>query len=325
MTSTQPSNPRTHRAGPATRTGQYGQRRESKLSVDPWQPNGWLREEERGSDGRCIPILTIFLSGAECPFECVFCDLWRQTLDGPTPRGAIPKQIAAAIAAAGPPTAGAVKLYNASNFFDPIAVPPEDDQEIAALLRPFDRVIVESHPRFIQRRSLEFADRLRGTLEVAIGLETSDPDVLARLNKRMTLDMVADAAAALRGAQIGVRFFLLVPPPFVAAGEAVASTQRSVTYAAGLGASHVSLIPTRPEPIRASDVPYDLAPPTLRMVEDVLDACHATADVVVSVDLWNIERLADCTRCGPARIDRLRAIGLTGHHTARIPCRACAS
>lgn len=295
------------------------------MSVDPWQPIGWLREEERDSDGRCVPILTIFLSGTECPFDCVFCDLWRQTLDGPTPRGAIPQQITTAIAAAGPPTAQAVKLYNASNFFDPVAVPPGDDEEIAALLRPFDRVIIESHPRFIRQRCFEFADRLSGTLDVAIGLETADPDVLARLNKRMTLDMVADAAATLHAARIGLRLFLLVPPPFVAARDVVASTQRSVTYAAGLGANHVSLIPTRTESIPADVVGRrDLAPPTLGMVEDVLDACRDTCGVV-SVDLWNIERLAGCTRCGPARIERVRAINRTGHHTSRIRCLACAS
>ena len=285
-----------------------------------------MREEERESGGRCVPVLTIFLNGAECPFECVFCDLWRQTLDGPTPREAIPQQIATAIAAAGPPTARTVKLYNASNFFDPIAVPPEDDREIAALLRPFDRVIVESHPRFIQRRCFEFAERLSGALEVAIGLETADPDVLARLNKLMTLEMVADAATALRAARIGLRFFLLVPPPFVTAGDAVASTQRSVTYAAGLGADHVSLIPTRTESIRADVVRRrDLTPPTLGMVEEVLDACHDTAGVVVSVDLWNIEPLADCPQCGSARIDRLRTINHTGHDTPRVSCRACTS
>ena len=299
-------------------------RRKPKLSVDPWQPNGWLREAERASDGRCVSILTIFLRGAECPFNCVFCDLWRQTLDGPTPRGAIPRQIAAAIAAAGPPTAKVVKLYNASNFFDPIAVPQEDDQEIAELLCPFDRVIVESHPRFIQGRCLEFADRLGGALEVAIGLETADADILARLDKRMTLNMVANAAATLRFARIGLRFFLLVPPPFVAAADAVASTQRSVTYAAGLGADHIALIPTRTESMRA-DIERRTLAPTLGMVEDALDVCHETPDVVVSVDLWNIERLAGCSRCAAERVDRLRAINLTGHHVARVPCRACAS
>jgi hypothetical protein len=194
------------------------------------------------------------------------------------------------------------------------------------LLRPFDRVIVESHPRFIQRRCLEFAEGLTGELEVAVGLETADPDVLARLNKRMTLDMVAEAAATLRTAGIGLRFFLLVPPPFVATEDAISSTQRSVTYAAGLGANHVSLIPTRTESIRTDAVrPRELASPTLSLVEDVLDACYDPTGVVLSVDLWDINRLVSCDRCGQARVERLQAINRTGHHTARITCQTCRS
>jgi len=306
-----------------------GQRRhhEPKLPVDAWQPNGWLLEEERGSDGKRLSILTIFLAGAECPFECIFCDLWRQTLDGPTPRGAIPGQLAAALANTDASAAAAIKLYNASNFFDPIAVPPEDDQEIAALLRPFRRVIVESHPRFITRRCVEFAERLDGVLEVAIGLETADADALARLNKQMTLDMVADAAARLRAARIGVRIFLLVPPPFVAATDVIVSTRRAVTYAAELGANHISLIPTRIDHLHQDDVlqPHDLVPPTLGMVEDVLDACLDSVGAVVSVDMWDGERLVVCEQCGQARIDRLRDINLTGRPAARIRCQTCGS
>ena len=298
-------------------------RREQKLPVDPWKPIGWLREEERGADGQCRPTLTLFLTGTECPFDCIFCDLWRQTLDGPTPRGAIPRQLTTGLAQTREPAGTAVKLYNASNFFDPVAVPPEDDAEIASLLRPFRRVIVESHPRFIGQRCLEFSDCLDGGLEVAIGLETADPDVLARLNKQMTLDMVAEAASTLRRAEIGLRIFLLVLPPFVDAAEVVASTQRAVRYAAGLGADHVSLIPTRTDHIPDGDV----VPPTLGLIEDVLDACayHDTTGTVVSVDTWDIERLATCADCGPARIDRLRRINLTGRRVDRITCRVCTS
>lgn len=298
-------------------------RREQKLPVDPWKPIGWLREEERGADGQCWPTLTLFLTGTECPFDCIFCDLWRQTLDGPTPRGAIPRQLTTGLAQTREPAATAVKLYNASNFFDPVAVPPEDDAEIASLLRPFRRVIVESHPRFIGQRCLEFSGRLDGGLEVAIGLETAEPDVLARLNKQMTLEMVADAAATLRRAQIGLRIFLLVPPPFVDTAEVVASTQRAVTYAAGLGADHVSLIPTRTDHIREGDV----VRPTLGLVEDALEACgcHDTTGMVVSVDTWDLDGLAICEHCGPARISRLREINLTGRPVERITCKACTS
>ena len=43
-----------------------------------------------------------------------------------------------------------------------------------ASVQPFDRVTVECHPRLVGRRWLEFADHVRGRLEVAMDLETAD-------------------------------------------------------------------------------------------------------------------------------------------------------
>ena len=45
-----------------------------------------------------------------------------------------------------------VKLYNASNFFDPRAVPESDYDAIAEQLSGLDRVIVESHPSLVGPR-----------------------------------------------------------------------------------------------------------------------------------------------------------------------------
>ena len=158
-------------------------------------------EEERTPEAG-DPALTIFLAGAECPFTCVFCDLWRETLDGPTPPGALPAQLREALAAAGPlpQPVRRLKLYNASNFFEPRAVPMEDEDEILALVAPFARVTVECHPRLVGGRCLRFAERLTGRLEVAMGLETVHPEALPRLNKGLTLDGLRPRAATLRGA-----------------------------------------------------------------------------------------------------------------------------
>jgi len=53
-------------------------------------------EEERAVHGM-ERAATVFLAGAECPFTCSFCDLWRWTLDGPTPPGALPAQLSKAL------------------------------------------------------------------------------------------------------------------------------------------------------------------------------------------------------------------------------------
>jgi len=170
--------------------------RAPKPAVDPWRAHGSLVEDERRPDGRIERALTVFLAGAECPYTCSFCDLWRWTIDGPTPAGALVWQLKEVLDATPPPVPDRVKLYNASNFFDQRAVPVEDLPAIAALAAPFGGVTVESHARTVGPRMLEFARMLSGSLEVAIGLETTHPAAMEHLNKRLSLTRFAQAAGS---------------------------------------------------------------------------------------------------------------------------------
>jgi len=176
------------------------------------------------------------------------CDLWRFTTRGDTPEGAIPAQVAAARQewrGRGEPVSR-IKLYNASNFFDPRAVPEDDYRSIASHLDDLDQVIVESHPSLVGPRVEIFASALRGpSLEVAIGLETAHPAALDALNKRMTKDDFARASEWLRARRISIRVFLLIHPPFIPLDEQDEWLLRSVDFAASCGASVISLIPTR--------------------------------------------------------------------------------
>ncbi len=298
--------------------------RPPKRPVDALRPLGHSWEEERTADDGVLPVLTIFLAGAECPFSCVFCDLWQHTLDGSTPLGAIPQQIDVALAEAGPlPARAMVKLYNASTFFDVRAVPPEDDTAIAELLEPFRRVTVECHPRLLARRCLEFADQLAGRLEVAIGLETIHPDALPRLNKGVTLEQFDRAATFVTEANISLRSFVLVSPPFVPAGEAVEWAVRSARYAIERGARHVSFIPVRGgngalDELRRTG---QWTPPTLEHLEEEVERA-LELDGVVTADLWDADELGTC-RCGPVRVARLARMNLTGEIQLREACAEC--
>ena len=149
-----------------------------KNVLDPWKPYAYLYEEELGEDLVPVPTATIFLTNRECPYRCVFCDLWKNTLDDRVPLGAIDHQIRGVVREL--PAVRQVKLYNAGSFFDPNAIPPEDYPAIASLLAPYERVIVERHPGFVDERCFEFNNLLPGRLEVAMGLETANPEVLAR-------------------------------------------------------------------------------------------------------------------------------------------------
>jgi radical SAM enzyme (TIGR01210 family) len=265
------------------------------------------------------------LTGAECPFTCVYCDLWRGTIDGETSPGAIPAQIRATINNCGDlPGGAAIKLYNHSNFFDARAVPPQDDAGIAELVAPFTCVTVECHPNLIGPRCVEFAARLDGRLEVAMGLETVHPDALAQLNKGMTVADFDRAAGELRRHGIGVRAFVLVSPPFVAPAESVEWAVRSVQHALECGAQHVSLIPVRGGNGIMEELERDGAfvPPTLSQLEDALDHCLSLGGVVTA-DLWDVERVSQCRVCASTRRARLARINLSGKPEPRVACAEC--
>jgi radical SAM enzyme (TIGR01210 family) len=302
--------------------------RPPKERIDPARPLGVLVEEERGPRGGLESCLTVFLAGSECPFTCAFCDLWRHTLDGPTPAGALPSQLRVALSDESVRRAAPrrIKLYNASNFFEPRAVPPADLPILAELVRPFAGVTVECHPRLIGRHCFEFARRLAGRLEVAMGLETIHPRALARLNKRVRGDDFARAAARLRQADIDVRAFVLVGTPFLPPAESVAWAVRSTAYALEHGACVVALVPVRPgngelERLAAAG---EFRAPTLADLEAAFEGSLDLGIGVVIADLWDAAQLPACAACGAARLERLAQMNRTGRLAPATRCDMCA-
>ena len=299
--------------------------RAPKPVVSPWQAHGYVVEEERRPGGQVERALTVFLAGAECPFTCSFCDLWRWTIDGPTPAGALVKQVTDVLRSIDRPQPDRLKLYNASNFFDRRAVSVDDLPAIAALAAPFAGVTVESHANTVGALTLEFASMLSGRLEVAVGLETIHPAAAEHLNKRLDLTRFDRAAEFLANADIDLRVFVLLNVPYIPADESVEWTVRTVEYAVLRGASVVAVIPVRGgngEMERLESLGY-FTPPTLSGLEDVLDRCLQFASAVITVDLWDAERLVKCDACGPVRVERLRRINLTGRAEPRITCAVC--
>jgi radical SAM enzyme (TIGR01210 family) len=293
-------------------------------------------EYELAADGSLASTAVVFLTNKRCPFRCVMCDLWRHTVDERVAVGEIPRQLGAALAAL--PPARQVKLYNAGSFFDPGAIPPEDDEQIAALVAGFDRVIVEAHPAFLTgshgERCRRLRDRLRGRLEVAIGLETANEDVLARLDKHMTVDAFRQAAGFLAANDIDLRAFILLKPPFMAAGTEVEWARRSIDVARDCGATACSIIPTR---AGNDGMPADFTPPRLPALERAVEygfegnndgrrggrGAGSAASCRTFADLWDVERFYDCG-CSPARAARLAEMNRTQQTPPRVECRCAA-
>ena len=309
--------------------------RPPKVYVDPYTSHGSLVEEERRPDGTIERALTVFLAGAECPFTCSFCDLWRYTIDGPTPNGALTRQLETVLQALAGPVPQRLKLYNASNFFDQRAVPADDVLGMATLSAPFASVTVESHANTIGPRTVAFARQIRGRLEVAVGLETIHPVAASQLNKRLDLDRFDWAADFLLKNGIDLRVFVLLGAPYIPEEESVAWTVHTVEHAIERGASVVSIIPVRGgngEMERLSALGH-FSPPTLLQLEDALDQCTAIhhrgtegtekCKSVVTADIWDAQQFAACQHCTAERIERLRRLNVTGSAEPRIVCAMC--
>lgn len=302
--------------------------RPSRNVLDPWRPYAFLTEEEPGPDGEAIQVATIFLTNRECPWHCLMCDLWRNTLEETVPQGAIAAQIRHALrhlpALSSGPTH--LKLYNAGSFFDPHAIPPAEYPQIAELSRSFRRIIVECHPALVGKRCLEFRDFLSGPLEIAMGLETAHPDVLRRLNKRMTLKQFRTSAEFLAREGIALRVFILVRPPWLSEEEGVEWAKRSLDFAFDCGATICSLIPTRPGngAMDALMSAGEFVPPSLNSLETALEYGLARRAGRVFADLWEIETFIRCPACSRARIDRLREMNASQVISAPIQCDHCA-
>jgi hypothetical protein len=297
------------------------QHRGAKNLLDPVRPYATVWEEERAESGALVPTAVVFLTNRECPFRCVMCDLWTNTLDEVVPRGAVAHQIRTALADL--PSVRQIKLYNAGSFFDPQQIPSEDDEEIAEAVAGFERVIVEAHPAFL---SGAYADRCRhfqslvsGQLAVAIGLETAHPEVLARLNKRMTLDAFRRGADFLHRHDIALRVFVLLSPPFMPAGEAVEWACRSIDLAAESGATACSVIPTRGGNGAMEALGDAFTSPRLPALESVVEYGLSRGGLRVFTDLWDVERFYSCD-CSPVRAERLKTMNREQRVTSRIVC-----
>ena len=301
--------------------------RPTRRTVDPYRAHGSILEAERRPDGRVEQALTLFASGAECPFTCSFCDLWQWSIEGATPSGALAHQVEQALRSHGGAQPDRFKFYNASNFFDRRAVPLADADRIVELTSGFASVTVESHANTIGPAVVAFAERVSGRLEVAMGLETIHPVAMTHLNKRLDLARFDRAARLLSEHDIDLRVFVLLGAPYVPAAESIEWTCRTVAYAVERGAAVVSIIPVRGgngEMERLQALGH-FVPPTLVDLEAAIDASAELSPAVVTADLWDAERLAGCEGCRDARVERMRRWNITGVLSPPVTCAACAA
>ena len=297
--------------------------RGAKNEIDFHRPYDCMVEKERRPDGRVQDTAIVFLSNKECSYKCLMCDLWKNTSNDSAPPGAIPEQIEWALARL--PAARHIKLYNSGSFFDEKAIPRSDYPCIARLVDHFETVIVESHPRLIGEKCLEFRDLISGKLEVAIGLETAHPEILARLNKQMTLDDFKRGVEFLKRNEMNSRAFILLRPPFMTEEEGATWAQKSIDFAFDCGVDSCTVIPVRAGNGAMEQLMKrgEFEIPDLTSLEEVLEYGISQRRGLVFADLWDLELFSDCSTCFPDRYERIHQMNLAQQMLPRISCRHC--
>ncbi|HLF35407.1 MAG TPA: radical SAM protein [Cyclobacteriaceae bacterium] len=294
--------------------------RTGKNRVDPHKPYSWSIEKERGRLGDIEDTATLFLTNRECPFTCLMCDLWLNTTNHSITSGEVEDQIDLVL----PEIASAknLKLYNSGNFFDTKAIPREAYQSIAGKLSKYKTLIVESHPNFIDDRCLEFKEMINPELQIAIGLETSHPEILPRLNKKMNLQQFQKSVKFLTDHQIPVRVFILLGLPFLDEQESLIWAKRSIDFAFQCGAECCVLIP-----LRAGNGAMDYLEkagyyqrPSISALEAVTEYGIGHGSGRVFADIWDLEKFSSCDLCLQKRKERLNSMNLHQKFIDKIEC-----
>tara|TARA_R110001583_G_scaffold191209_2_gene356136 strand:- start:1439 stop:2407 length:969 start_codon:yes stop_codon:yes gene_type:complete len=291
-----------------------------KKAVDSQQPYSWLVEKERTASGKIEDIGIIFLTNKECPFHCLMCDLWKNTTDKSVPVGAIPNQIEFALQRM--PKVKHLKLYNSGSFFDKNAIPEEDYRQIANLIKDFETVIVESHPKFINERCIRFKEMINPALQVAIGLETVHPEILQKLNKQMTVEDFSNSVSYLTENGIKSRAFVLLRPPFLTESEGVYWAKQSINVAFDSGVECCTVIP-----VRAGNGAMDLllekgdfSMPNIHSLEAVLEYGIKLKAGRVFADVWDLGLFSNCKKCIDKRINRITVMNLSQSKEGKTIC-----
>jgi archaeosine synthase beta-subunit len=197
--------------------------------------NQWVEDEAIGDERVRAFVLILKTRGCYWADEkgCSMCGYAKDTLG----RSATPEEI-------GEQTARAlaryrdepyVKVYTSGSFLDDREVDPASREAfVTAFSGRARRLLFETLPEFATEERLHpLREAFAGELEVALGLETTDPTVLARnVHKNAPPSEYLRAADRVRALRLRSKAYLLLKPPYLTEQESVDDVVRSIGGAA---------------------------------------------------------------------------------------------
>lgn len=128
-----------------------------------------------------------------------------------------------------------IKIYTSGSFLDDREVDPESRRKIiSAFSGRAQQFLFETLPEFVEPSRVEpLRDAFAGQLEIAVGLESTQPEVLGRfISKVSTPDAYLEAATRIREMKVRAKAYLLLKPPYLTEGESIDDVITSITHAA---------------------------------------------------------------------------------------------
>ncbi len=196
--------------------------------------NQWVEPEAIGDER--VPAFVLILKTRGCYWAdvkgCSMCGYSKDTLG----RSATPGELAAQLerAARRYRNEPYVKIYTSGSFLDDREVDPASRLAVVRAFSNARRLLFETLPEFPTDAALgPLKEAFPGELEVALGLESTDPVVLRRyVNKGASPAEYLAAADRVRALGARAKGYLLLKPPYLTEEEAVQDVVRSIVTAA---------------------------------------------------------------------------------------------
>ncbi|MFP3318216.1 MAG: archaeosine biosynthesis radical SAM protein RaSEA [Thermoplasmata archaeon] len=128
-----------------------------------------------------------------------------------------------------------VKIYNSGSFLDPNEIDPDTQVKIIESFPEAERIIIETRPEFINEDNLDRLGDFKERLMIAIGLESSNDNVLKySINKGFTSLLYLERASMAKNKGFSIKTYILLKPPFLTEHQAIEDSINSAIFSSNV-------------------------------------------------------------------------------------------
>lgn len=210
-----------------------------------------------------------------------------------------------------------LKVYTSGSFLDMTEIGVETRRLILShCSESGTRLLFESRPEFVTDNVLKDVTEIHDDIEIALGLESSNDQILRySINKGFTFADYQMAAQTARANGADVRTYVLLKPPFISEAEAIADSKATVRAAAETSKT-ISLNPVniqRGTLVEKLWTGWAYRAPWLWSVLDVIKSSHGLSKrLICDPTGGGKERGAhNCGKCDGVILDSLKAYSIS--------------